>query len=398
MAVVGNMEDFMLSCWHRSRPVFFPWVPKSTEQYISILFWHSILLTITTPLFRLFNDHWRGEHALYYLVKVLMPRSVVEYCIDIGFIHAGLDYAREGERPVTNAAPIKGIDLAFGLHAGCALIWIICAYIQIVHTSKKHCCTLSAGSGILARCIARTKRWLSHRVFGYVSLTFFFCHILASNINLFMNVLQHKPLPRIMLIITSMSSVSYMIKAICVAIHKPKDWLNSHKDNMILCFLLSIQGAGTIREIAQVQQWLGCGPVQCQNQNGGLATNCMWPYVFRMFCIQFSTLYSRGAYCILRGDSKLTLDFLWDCLQKFVMLVVMLAFSHMSYNEEILALVLGHEGTVRGSFSVLLCGVLQLYMDLIGLDTAAQVVSTRRFQRSLVHCKRLMQAMLHTSA
>merc|ERR1711862_17648 len=72
-----------------------------------------------------------------------------------------------------------------------------------------------------------------------------------------------------------------------------------------------------------------------------------------------------------RGDSKLTLGFLWDFLQKVVLLVVMLAFSHMPYNEEVLALVLGHEGTVRGSFSVLLCGALQLYVDLSRMDTAA---------------------------
>jgi len=40
-----------------------------------------------------------------------------------------------------------------------------------------------------------------------------------------------------------------------------------------------------------------------------------------------------GAYCKLRGDSKLTRDFLWDFLQKFVMLVVMLAFSYLPCND-----------------------------------------------------------------
>merc|ERR1711920_1022464 len=40
-------------------------------------------------------------------------------------------------------------------------------------------------------------------------------------------------------------------------------------------------------------------------------------------------------------------------------------------NEEVLALLLGHERTVRGSLSVLLCGVLQLYVELSRLDTAA---------------------------
>lgn len=362
----------MLSCWNRLHRVFLPWVPKSNETFVSIMFWHSILMTFTTPLFRLFNDHWRGEHILYCVVTALMPRSVVEFSVRTGFIHAGLDYAREGERPVAKAAPIQGIDISFGLHAGFALMWLICSYIQMVHADK----------------IAGTKRWLSHRVFGYVAFTSFFCHIFASNFNLFMNVLQHKPLPRIMLIITSMSSITYMIKAIRVARHKPEGWLKSHQDNMMLCYLRSIQGAGPIREVAQLQQWLGCGPVLCQNQNGGLATNCMWPYVFRMFVVQFDILWAAAAYCKMRGDSKLLRDFLWDFLQKFVMLVVMLAFSYMPYNEEILAFVLGHEGTLRGSFSVLLCGFLTLYVDLNGLDTAPQVVNRRlQHSRSLAYCR-----------
>lgn len=159
----------------------------------------------------------------------------------------------------------------------------------------------------------------------------------------------------------------------------------------MLCFLLSIQGAGPIRTISHLQQWLGCGPVHCQVQNGGLATTCMWAYVFRMFWIQFYTMYTRGVYCKMRGDSKLTGAFLSDLLQNCAMLAAMLAFSYMPYNEELLALVLGHERTARGSFSVLIAGVLQLYGDQVGLDIAPfapQVVNRCGDPEPLQHPRR----------
>merc|ERR1711915_1054274 len=52
-------------------------------------------------------------------------------------------------------------------------------------------------------------------------------------------------------------------------------------------------------------------------------------------------------------------------------------------NEEVLAHVLGHEGTLRGDFSVLLCGALQLYAALFHKDDCS---STCRVPRT---CKRI---------
>jgi len=279
-------------------------------------------------------------------MSLTMPTWLFEHCLKIGFIHPGIDYVRDGEEPRPGATPVKGIDLAFALHAGFALTWLVCAYIQMVHNRRK---------------------WVRHRIFGYVSAFSFCCHVGGSCFNLYTDVVQHKPLPRIMLLMSSMSTVSYMIKAILVAIRKPHGWLNVHKDMMMLCFMVSIQGAGPIRMISQVQTWLGCGPVQCQTENGGVATDCMWPYVFRMFWIMFYTMYTRGIYCKMRGDSELTLGYLCDLRSGCVSAIAMLALSYIPHNEWLLAVVLGRERTVRGSFTVFLFGAVQLGADLMNI-------------------------------
>jgi len=317
-------------------------VPRSVEHFVSILFWFSMALTFTTPLFRIFNDHWRGESSLYWLLMSIMPTWLFDHCLKVGFIHHGIDYAREGETPAPDAAPVRGIDLAFGLHAGSALSWLVCAYIEIVH---------------------RNRTWLSHRKFGYVAAATFILHVFASLFNVYMDIVQHKPLPRIMLVVTSLSSVPYVINAIVIARQKPHDWMNSHKDMMINCFLLSIQGAGPIRLVTHMQLWVGCGPAQCQDRNGGLATHCMWEYVFRMLFVNLVTRYTKGMYCKMRGSKQLTLAFLVELRFFCVMSALLFALSHLHNNEFILAVLLGRERTARGTFTVFALGAF-LSVDL----------------------------------
>lgn len=323
--------------WERLHPILFPWVPRSVEHFVSILFWYSMALTFTTPLFRIFNGRWRGESSLYWLLMGIMPTWLFDHSLKIGFIHPGIDYAHEGETPVPGAAPVRGIDLGFALHAGCALSWLVCAYIEIVH---------------------RNRTWLNHRKFGYVAAATFSLHVLASLFNVYMDVVQHKPLPRIMLVVTSLGSVPYMINAILIAIRKPHDWVNSHKDMMITCFLLSIQGAGPIRLVTHMQMWIDCGPAECQNRSGGLATNCMWEYVFRMLFVNLLTRYTAGMYCKMRGSKQLTQAFLVELRFFCIMSVLLFALSRHPNNELILAVLLGRERTARGTFTVFALGTL----------------------------------------
>merc|ERR1719437_386479 len=135
-----------------------------------------------------------------------------------------------------------------------------------------------------------------------------------------------------------MQSVPYMINAVVIAIRKPHDWMISHQDMMIRCFLLSIQGAGPIRSIAHIQHWTGgYGPIPCQNRRGGLATNCMWEYVFRLLLINLWTTYTSGMYCKMRGSKQVTQAFLANLRNTFVITLSLLALSHLPHNEWMLA-------------------------------------------------------------
>merc|ERR1712050_357385 len=110
------------------------------------------------------------------------------------------------------------------------------------------------------------------------------------------------------------------------------------------------------------------GPVQCQNENGGMATNCMWAYVFRMYWIALYTMYTRGIYCKMRSDAALTLDFLRDFRSLCLSFIAMLAFSYIPNSEWLLSVVLGRERTLRGSLTVFLFGAFQLYDGLKTTD------------------------------
>merc|ERR1712050_827233 len=110
------------------------------------------------------------------------------------------------------------------------------------------------------------------------------------------------------------------------------------------------------------------GPVQCQNENGGMATNCMWAYVFRMYWIALYTMYTRGIYCKMRSDAALTSDFLRDFRSLCLSFIAMLAFSYIPNSEWLLAVVLGRERTVRGSLAVFLFGAFQLVVGLRTTD------------------------------
>jgi len=245
---------------------------------------------------------------------------------------------------LSGSEPVKGIDLGFGLHAGCGMVWLVCAYIQIVHTRR----------------MGRR----AHKIFGYISMLAFLSHVGASCFTLYTDVVRHKTLPRMLLIGSSFSSVNYMVQAMCLTRKRPQGWVTKHKDLIFLCFIYSIQGAGTIRAIAQVQMWLHCGPVVCQAAHGGMATECMWAYTFRMFWISVYTMYIRAIYVKLSKDTDLTVDFLRDLRSSCVAWIGLLAFSWVPYSETILDFLLGAERTIRGTCAVFLFGATKLYFDL----------------------------------
>ena len=107
---------------HRTHSVVQTMARSHTKIIVSCLFWWSLVITSTTPLFRyILSNQWFAVSAT-------------------GLFPAYKGVAEE---------PAK--DRAFGLHALFALTWMIMAYIQI--------CFLD-----------HTKRSSVHKVFGYLTV------------------------------------------------------------------------------------------------------------------------------------------------------------------------------------------------------------------------------------
>jgi hypothetical protein len=295
-----------------------------------------MILTISTPIFRLLSDHWKMDLILHIVISAMAPAWVVDL-----FSWETIHYSKEGE-PMAGTGSAKGIDLAFGIHAGCSLLWLVVGYIQIVH-------------------VPRTKRM--HRLFGYISLLSFIMHTFGSLFSLYMDIVRHQALSRIILLNAAVVSSVNVKKAICLAIYKPKGWLKRHQDLMVMAFMITIQGAGPIRTIAQVQVWTGTGPIACQNMHGGMATDCMWPYVFRMLWISTWTMYTRSLYCRMRKDERLTREYQADALARLMVGLALVAFSRIPDNEKFLSLVLGEARSFRCTATVIASGLLGLFFD-----------------------------------
>jgi len=336
--------------WKKMSPVLFPVTPTTVERFVSFLFWHSIALTATTPLFRMLYGHWRGESSVCWAIKNIVSDKIFKVMMHRGFVHPGLDYPREGQEVA--GAPVRGIDLAFGMHATASLTWVICAYIQIVH---------------------RSRLGKFHRRFGYVTLVAFTAHVCCALFNLYTDVVRHTPLPKMMLVASLITSVGYMYQAIKVAVYKEHGWLLKHQDEMIQCFILSIQGAGTIRMVSHIETFTGHGAVLCQAQHFGMATQCLWPYIFRMFFLAMVSLYYRGMYVKMRDDEKLIRTYLNDATQLVVLFLITVSFSYVPHAQWILGLVLGSERSYQGAITTLFGIVILLKTTFGGESTTARM-------------------------
>lgn len=254
-----------------------------------------------------------------------------------GWTHPGLDYPREGQ--VLPSGQVHGIDRAFGMHAAASLTWVVLGYISVVHSRR-----------ISGR---------FHKVLGYISLLSFLAHLACSIFNLYTDVVRHTPLPKLMLLYSAISSLGSMSRSIAAAIRRRPGWKLTHQDDMVTCYMDSIQGAGPIRMIAHVQGWMACGAVHCQWQYGGVATHCLWPYVFRLLCIATWTRYTNGLYVKMRGDEQLTRKYMRSCVKLAVLSGLVVAFSFVPHSEWILRVMLGGERSYQGAATVLL-GALAL--------------------------------------
>merc|ERR1712232_126066 len=218
-------------------------------------------------------------------------------------------------------------------HAAASLTWVVLGYISVVHS--RHI------SGRF------------HKLLGYISLLSFLAHLACSIFNLYTDVVRHTPLPKLMLLYSAISSLGSMSRSIAAAIRRRPGWKLTHHDDMVTCYMDSIQGAGPIRMIAHVQGWMACGAVHCQ-----------WPYVFRLLCIATWTRYTNGLYVKMRGDEQLTRKYMRSCVKLAVLSGLVIAFSFVPHSEWILRVMLGGERSYQGAATVLIAAAMLLKIEV----------------------------------
>jgi hypothetical protein len=121
---------------------------------------------------------------------------------------------------------------------------------------------------------------------------------------------------------------------------------------MIICFLNSLNGAGPIRTISQVQLWFGVGPIDCQNQHGGMASQCQAPYANRMLLIGLFTTYALGMHVKIRNDAKLTHRYIQDAFSVLGQALAVFAASYLPHAEWMIHRVFGEPRSLQNQVIV----------------------------------------------
>lgn len=306
----------------------FPYAPRTARGMVSLMFWHSFMLTVTAPLVRLVKRRWRTELFVHTLSDLLLPSRVTSWFEDHGIIHPGTEYPEEGD-VVPGVGPVVGIDMAFALHAFFGLLWMTSGYITICHAHKFH--------------------RKGHKYAGYVSALTFAGHCCAAAYCLYTDVVRHTAVPKLILFYVLVSSISKFLIAMKFARNKSRGWMNKHMDFMVDCYITSLAGAGPTRFVSQVQYWLGSDPSICANKYGGMASQCQVSYVNRLYWIGLFLAYMVGMYVKGRKSKELTLRYIVNTSVQLSFCAVVFAMSMMPNAEEYLHAAFGEPRTTRNN-------------------------------------------------
>jgi len=244
--------------------LWYPLVPMNTAKFITFLFWHSMVMTIGTPIARICRGHWMGVSSLAWLLnRIGVLRREIPFG-DSLFVYR-------------NTA---GIDRSFALHAACGLLWLLVAFAQMV--------------------LVRRYKVVWHRKYGYAAIFVFFMHTAACLNVLFADEAKHHPLSKTLLMSAAFSSIIHMLRSIRGAVCGD---VVGHEANSVVAFLYSIEGAGTIRTVQHLQLLFKsvlpsvfCGPGDCQAHHNGEAGQCVASYCVRLVLTRVMTYYWIGMY------------------------------------------------------------------------------------------------------
>ena len=278
-----------------AKRMIFPIVPKTVESFITYLFWHSIFLTASTPVARMVRGRWMGVASVQTVItKAPFLHDIVRTSNATIYGDAQFLYNSEEESP--------GIDRAFGLHAFFGLLWVVAGFLQMVP-------------------VRRFSLYL-HRMFGLVVVAVFLGHMLSALNNLVFDEARHHWAARAQLGSITLVSSAYMVLSLR-AVRNGK--ISEHQDFAIRSFLYSIEGAGTIRQVAYMQSVaspylpaLLSGPGDCQRLFHGLATHCAREYLIRGLFTRLLTLYYIGVLTTFKKETNYAAVFLKEILVAIV--------------------------------------------------------------------------------
>ena len=185
----------------------FPTKQSVDKAVVSILYWHSLIITSITPFVRLMYGRW----------FVVTPWKLYP------------TYPTPMQHPTG--------DRAMGYHAVLALLWITAAYINVVH--------IKIGT-------------VYHKIFGYITFMIFLFHAIAGYHLVYQDIEQHSYLNICILLYSMTRTTKLMLRAINAA---RRGNIEEHQTLMVHTFIASLDGAGTIRTVGFVQTLFGVGPV-----------------------------------------------------------------------------------------------------------------------------------------
>ncbi len=323
--ITRNISDDQVIAWWRTwgRAMYPMWLTQSKQNLISFCFWHSMFWTVNVPIASLWTTEWtHGAHT---------PTDVV-------MLVTGKDHAS-----VCNYNTSETSSIAFFLHATCGLSWLLTSYVEFVWLIPSP--QKGGKAGI--------SRW--HRRFGYFSALALFCHLAAASFTVYADVAREKPLNKI-IFGTSVISIAFAFKgALVAAMEKKTGWYLQHQDNMIYMYLLSITGAGNIRQIGFIQELLGVGPAVCAKRHMSCLPTwdgpCAWHSTLRLCLIGLWTSLMHGAYVAHRRSDKVTLLWWNELKTRVVGSLVILGLSYVPGSLGLIDAVLGAHRSIHGDIT-----------------------------------------------
>ena len=261
---------------------------QKTEDFIDLLFWHSMVMTLPTPLARLTRGKWASVSILYWGALIFF--WLVSWQIDIGVIKHSEERHFDESLVYRTDQSKENVDFAFGLHAFFGILWILVGWVQMFILPK-------------------FKFW--HRKFGIVAIISFILHMASSFYIVYVNYMKHTPIPRLLLYMFGLDSI------VCFAIsflYARRDDYMGHRDAMFRSFVYSIEGAGTIRTIATFQEFLGFGPDACRVRGYGVGTSCLYSYTWRLLLTRYLSVVYLGIYTTHKNNSNFTRSFFMELI------------------------------------------------------------------------------------